>query len=151
MLLLNTNCGIYIAKTATMGFVKLKKNKVLIFDKDIELANNIRIYLEDSFKVKIVKSIDDLITEIKINKFDFLLSEIDAKNQDFQNILNQIKTIQPGIKILLMYTYFDSDGITEKSILNAVDGYIFKPFDVNILKSKLSQLGLLKKLIIFTR
>ena len=130
-----------------MQRLKKKKQKILLFDNDNELANNIKLYLEDIYSVRIVISTEGLISEINNNSYDFLIFEVNSFDTHFNKIINKIRLIVPNTKIILMCTFFDTDINTERFILSKVDDYIFKPFNVNLLKQKLTILLTSKKVV----
>ena len=130
-----------------MQRLKNKKQKILLFDNDNELANNIKLYLEDIYSVRIVISTEGLISEINNNSYDFLIFEVNSFDTHFNKIINKIRLIAPNTKIILMCTFFDTDINTERFILSKVDDYIFKPFNVNLLKQKLTILLTSKKVV----
>ena len=130
-----------------MQRLKNKKQKILLFDNDNELANNIKLYLEDIYSVRIVISTEGLISEINNNSYDFLIFEVNSFDTHFNKIINKIRLIVPNTKIILMCTFFDTDINTERFILSKVDDYIFKPFNVNLLKHKLTKLLTSKKVV----
>ena len=129
---------------------KNKKRKILLFDNDKELADNIKLYLEDLYAVNIVTNIDNLAPELFKQSYDFLIFEATSTDIHYNIIINKIRLIVPDTKIVLMCTFFDTDNNTERSILGNVDDYIFKPFDVNLLRQKLIKLYSPKKVVSVT-
>ena len=123
-----------------------KKNKksVFLYDNESDLANNIKLYLEDSYKVYNIKSIDNLILDLRHNFFDFVVLDFDSIYQNFNKIINEVRRKSSTTKILLMCTIFNTENFNEKEILNKVDDFIFKPFNVDLLKLKLTRFGPLK-------
>jgi DNA-binding response OmpR family regulator len=124
-----------------------KKRKILLFDNDKELADNIKLYLEDIYIVYIVTSIDNLAPELFKQSYDFLIFEATSTDINYNIIINKIRLIIPDIKIVLMCTFFDADNDNERLILGNVDDYIFKPFDVNLLRQKLIKLYSPKRVV----
>lgn len=122
------------------------KKSVIILESDQDLADSIRMYLEDSYLVKIVKNPVVLLREIKNTRYDFLISEVDFPRGHFIKLLKYLRGNQPALKIILMYTLFDGAHTHEKFMLQAADDFIFKPFDVNALKYKLDKLNRAKKI-----
>ena len=118
---------------------KINKKSVLLYDNESDLANNIKLYLEDSYKVYNIKNIDNLILDLRHNFFDFVVLDFDSINQNFNKIINEVRRKSSTTKILLMCTIFNAENYNEKEILNKVDDFIFKPFNVDLLKFKLSK------------
>ncbi len=133
-----TVTGIYIAQIPAMP-IKNKK-QVLILEQDKDLADSIRIYLEENYIVHICAEPQKLLERIAYHPIDVLLTGIDFPLANLRNLLHQIKMTRPEIKIIVMYMFFDADRGTENLILNDADDYIAKPFDVGILKNKLDKL-----------
>jgi response regulator RpfG family c-di-GMP phosphodiesterase len=123
-----------------MPQLRYKKKTILLFDSDVELAENIKLYLEDIYVVKLVNQSEEIISELRKNSYDFLISDLNSLNMQFGNIFNEIHIISPSTKIILMCTFFDAEINNERFILSKVDDYIFKPFNVNLLKYKLARL-----------
>ena len=121
-----------------MPRLRQKKQTIILYDSDAELAKNIKLYLEDIYFVKIVSQPEQILSELSNRSYDFLISDFNSLNLQSRNLLDEIKTISPSTKILLMCTFFDAEINNERFILSKVDDYIFKPFNVNLLKNKLS-------------
>ena len=121
-----------------MPRLRQKKQTIILFDRDTELAENIKLYLEDIYFVKIVSQPEQILSELSNRSYDFLISDFNSLKLQSRNLLDEIKTNSPSTKILLMCTFFDAEINNERFILSKVDDYIFKPFNVNLLKHKLS-------------
>jgi response regulator RpfG family c-di-GMP phosphodiesterase len=123
-----------------MPRIRYTKQTILLYEGDAELAENIKLYLEDIYVVNLVNHSEQIISELDNNSYDFLISDLNSLNIQFGNIVNEIQTISPSTKIILMCTFFDAEINNERFILSKVDDYIFKPFNVNLLKYKLLRL-----------
>ena len=117
-----------------------KRISVLILEEDGDLADSIRLYLEDSYRVYTVRDPEQLPGYISRYKINILITDIDISYPDIQSKLKKIKSDNPEVKILVMYMFFDEDEKKDNSLLNEVDDYIFKPFNVNVLKHKIDRL-----------
>jgi DNA-binding response OmpR family regulator len=125
---------------------KEKKQTILLFDNDIELANNIKLYLEDTYTVRIIINSKELFAEINKNTYDFFIADFNSINIYFINIITKMRLNSSKMKIVLMCTFFDNEIYSERIILNKVDDYIFKPFNVNLLKNKIAKLHSIRKI-----
>jgi DNA-binding NtrC family response regulator len=113
---------------------------VLIIENDSDLANSIRLYLEDTYNVYVTKYPCQIAKYIVNHKVKLILTDIDVSSPDLHNQLARIKTSNPEIKIILMYMFLDEDEVQEQLIFNKADDYIFKPFDADVLRHKLEKL-----------
>lgn len=117
------------------------KNKaVLIIENDSDLANSIRIYLEDTYKVYITKDPSQIAKYIANHKVKLILTDIDVSSPDLDRHLTTIKASNPEVKIILMYMFLDEDEVQDQLIFKKADDYIFKPFDAEVLRHKLEKL-----------
>jgi DNA-binding response OmpR family regulator len=123
-----------------MGTVNKSANAVLILEDDRDLANSIRLFLEDVYPVYIIDDPSKLRTYITKYRIKLLVTDLDMAYQNLQHNLQVIKSSNPGVKIILMYMFLDEDGQKNHSILNEADDYIFKPFDADVFRYKVDRL-----------
>lgn len=116
-----------------------KRKTVILFDTDAELAENIKLFLDDIYYVKLIVGPQELISELKHGHYDYLVLDFNILKMTPKNIISEIYAISPNSKILLMCTFLDAEINDERFILGKVDDYIFKPFNVNLLQYKLSR------------
>jgi DNA-binding NtrC family response regulator len=122
------------------------KNKaVLIIENDSDLANSIRLYLEDTYNVYITKDPARISEHIANHQVKLILTDIDLSSPALDRQLSRIKNKHPEIKIILMYMFVDEDEAQEQLIFSKADDYIFKPFDADDLRHKLEKLLAVKK------
>jgi len=117
---------------------------VLIIESDKDLADSIRLYLEDSYRVFIKKDPAQISNYIAKHDIQLVLTDIDISTQDKENQLTNLKSSHPEIKIILMYMFLDEDEVREQSMFKNADDYILKPFDAGVLKQKCDRLLALK-------
>ena len=122
-----------------------EQNKaVLIIENDIDLADSIKLYLEDSYKVYITRDPAQISRFISRHDIKLILTDIEVVSPELKQRLIKLKTSHPDVKIILMYMFFDEDEIEDQSFFRNADDYIFKPFDANVLKNKMDKLFALK-------
>jgi DNA-binding response OmpR family regulator len=123
-----------------MGTVNNSTNAVLILEDDRDLADSIRLFLEDAYPVYIIDDPSKLRTYVTKYKIKLLVTDLDMAYPNLQQNLQVIKSSNPGVKIILMYMFLDEDGQKNHSILNEADDYIFKPFDADVFRYKVDRL-----------
>jgi DNA-binding response OmpR family regulator len=113
---------------------------VLILEDDKDLADSIRLFLEDVYSVYIIDDPSKIKAYITKYGIKLLVTDLDMSYPNFRNKLRSVKTSNPGIKIILMYMFLDEDAQRDASILNEADDYIFKPFDADVFRYKVDRL-----------
>ena len=120
---------------------QVEQNKaVLIIESDKDLADSIKLYLEDSYQVYIAKDPAQISIYISRYQIKLILTDIDVASPELQKRLIHLKTSNPEVKIILMYMFLDEDEVQEQRFFKNADDYIFKPFDADVLKNKLDKL-----------
>jgi DNA-binding NtrC family response regulator len=115
-------------------------NGVLILEDDKDLADSIRVFLEDVYSVYIIDDPSKIKTYITKYGIKLLVTDLDMPHPNLRNKLQSVKSSNPGIKIILMYMFLDEDGQKDFSILKEADDYIFKPFDADVFRYKVDRL-----------
>jgi DNA-binding response OmpR family regulator len=115
-------------------------NGVLILENDKDLADSIRVFLEDVYSVYIIDDPSKIMTYISKYGIKLLVTDLDMPYPNLRNKLHSIKSSNPSIKIILMYMFLDEDGQRDSSILKEADDYIFKPFDADVFRYKVDRL-----------
>lgn len=123
-----------------METVQKSANAVLILEDDRDLANSIRLFLEDDYPVYIISDPAKLKTYISKYRISLLVTDLDIAYPDLKNNLLSIKSTNPNVKIILMYMFLDEDEHRDHSILKEADDYIFKPFDADVFRYKIDRL-----------
>jgi DNA-binding NtrC family response regulator len=122
-----------------------KHKPVLIIENDKDLADSIKLYLEDTYKVYITKDPTKINRYISRYQIQLILTDIDMASTEMQKRLVHIKSSNPNVKILLMYMFLDEDEAQEQPFFKTADDYILKPFDADILKAKIDKLSIVSK------
>lgn len=123
-----------------MKRAKVPTDSVLILENDKDLADSIRLFLEDVYSVYIIDDPSKIKAYIKKYGIKLLVTDLDLPHPNLRNNLQSLKTSNPGIKIILMYMFLDEDGQWDSSILKEADDYIFKPFDADVFRYKVDRL-----------
>jgi len=113
---------------------------ILVIDPDVEFSNNVRLFLEDNYRVIARQELEYIDYTISLNQIDLLLIEAEYAGQDVLKLITELKKNHKDLKIIIMYTYFTADRITEKNLVKDSDDMITKPFDVGVLKEKVDNL-----------
>ena len=123
-----------------MKKVNVPTNGVLILENDKDLADSIRLFLEDVYSVYIIDDPSEIKTYLTKYEIKLLVTDLDMPHPNLHNNLKSVKTSNPGIKIILMYMFLDEDGQRDSSILKEADDHIFKPFDADVFRYKVDRL-----------
>ena len=113
---------------------------VLILEDDRDLADSIRVFLEDNYPVYIIDDPGKLESYISKYQIKLLVTDLDMSVPDLKHDLHSLKSSNPGIKIMLIYMFLDEDRKKMHSILEDADDYIFKPFDADVFRLKVDRL-----------
>ena len=113
---------------------------VLILENDKDLADSIRVFLEDVYSVYIIDDPSKIMTYIDKYRIKLLVTDLDTPHPNLINRLHSLRTSNPSVKIILMYMFLDEDGKKDSSILKEADDYIFKPFDADVFRYKVDRL-----------
>jgi DNA-binding response OmpR family regulator len=124
---------------ANASIYKKTKN-ILVIDSDRDFCKNVRLYLEQDYNVVTRQRLKYIDYTIILNKIDLLIIDEGFNKLNLLDFIQEIKQKHTHLKIIVMYTYFQSDKKTEKELFQFVDDMIAKPFDVKLLRNKVNQL-----------
>jgi DNA-binding NtrC family response regulator len=113
---------------------------ILVVDPDVEFSNNVRLFLEDNYRVISRQELEYIDYTISLNQIDLLLIEAEFAGQEVLRLITELKKNHKDLKIIIMYTCFTADRVTEKNLVKDSDDIITKPFDVDLLKEKVDNL-----------
>ena len=123
-----------------MDKAEVATNSVLILESDKDLADSIRVFLEDVYSVYIIDDPAKIKSYISKYRIKLLVTDLDMPHPNLRKNLHTLKTSNPGIKIILMYMFLDEDGKKDSPLLREADDYIFKPFDADVFRYKVDRL-----------
>lgn len=118
---------------------KAKKN-ILVIDPDKDFCSNVQLFLEENYQVIARQELNYIDYTIILNRIDLLLIEAEYAGADVLSLVKRLKKNHRHLKIIIMYTYFSTDKVTEKNLAHHTDDMINKPFDVDLLKGKIDTL-----------
>jgi DNA-binding NtrC family response regulator len=113
---------------------------ILVIDPDEDFCRNVRLFLEDNYRVISRQELEYIDYTISLNRIDLLLIEAEFAGADVLTLIKHLKAHHRELKIIIMYTYFSTDKSTERILAKNTDAMITKPFDVGLLKEKLDNL-----------
>ena len=118
----------------------MKKRKILIVDDDHEIVNVLSIILEEeNYDVMKVYKGNDAVTSIRESNPDLVLLDYmlpDINGDEVARIVRQ-ELKKQKLPIILISAAHDGEKVAEKA---QMDGYIAKPFEMNILLEKIARL-----------
>lgn len=118
----------------------MKKKRILIADRDKDVARSIGETLRDEYSVLYVRDGRLIERVIRDSQVDLLLTDINLPNISFYSTLQKIKSEFPGVPVIIMYVYCDCPPEMEKNIRRLADATYLKPFDVMELKKRINEL-----------
>ncbi len=107
----------------------LKKYTILVVDDEEIVRNSVSFdFKRKGFTVFSAESGDEGFNIVKANKTDLVLSDIRMPNGDGLSLLEQIRTYDPAIPIVIFMTGFSQ--ISEKECISkGAQKVILKPYD----------------------
>ena len=103
------------------------------------MCYSILMYLQDKYKISVTNDIE--LLKSLVESADILMLDIEPSGR-VEELFREIKSIAPGITIILTYVYKPQGKELETAIRNYVDLIFYKPFDLNEVSAKLSMLPL---------
>ncbi|NOY89366.1 MAG: sigma-54-dependent Fis family transcriptional regulator, partial [FCB group bacterium] len=105
------------------------KTKILLADDDQGLRKVISFKLnQQGYEVTSVEDGEQALKEIRINKYDLLLSDMRMPGMDGITLLEKAKEIYPQLEVILITAFADISQAVRAIKLGAFD-YLTKPFD----------------------
>ena len=132
--------GILFVRLAFMGRISKDGKAVLILEKDRDLADSIRMFLEDMYPVYIIDDPSKLRSHINRYGIKLVVTDLDIATSDFHENLHSIRSANPAVKFIMMYMFLDEDDSKNYAILKEADDFIFKPFDATVFRHKVDRL-----------
>jgi len=128
--------------------------KVLIVDDEAVSRAKLKLIMETFGDCETVESGTDAIASFRKscqekNPFDLVMLDIDLPDKDGTRVLSEIRAVEKAlngsygkkVKILMATSMKDKNSIIT-CIQSGCNDYIVKPFDLNIIRTKLEKLGI---------
>jgi len=132
--------GILFVRHAIMGRISKAGKAVLILEKDHDLADSIRMFLEDMYPVYIIDDPSKLRSHINRYGIKLVVTDLDMATSDFYKNLHSIRSANPTVKFIMIYMFLDEDDSKNHALLKEADDFIFKPFDATVFRHKVDRL-----------
>ena len=113
---------------------------ILVIDPDREFCDNVRLYLEEDYRVITRQGLKNMEQTILLHRVDLLIIDADYSLDHLIRLIGELRVRYPAVRIILMYTYFNADKEVERLLASDVDDVIAKPFDVGRLKAHIEDL-----------
>jgi two-component system response regulator AtoC len=108
--------------------------KILVVDDDRRMRRTLQIVMESiGFDSVAVESADQALERLRAGGFDLVLSDLNMPGVNGMQLLDEIKTVDPGLPVILITAYGTIDTAIEAMRKGASD-YVLKPFDNENLK-----------------
>ncbi|MEW5694091.1 MAG: response regulator [Candidatus Hydrogenedentota bacterium] len=121
--------------------VKEDLKKIFILEDDENVCELLKNFLEDGYNLVFEKNGSKALSEIQIERPDLILLDIRIPEQSGIEVLKLLKLYSStkNIPVVMLTALADKPTVIECLKLGAND-YIVKPFDIKILKDKISSL-----------
>jgi len=110
-----------------------KKKSILVVDDDIAHRTMLRILLEWEYEIAEADCGAVAIEKVQRTPFDLVLMDVCMPEIGGIEALDKIKTLNPGIPIVMM-TAYSSNETAAKALEKGAYGYLTKPFDFENLR-----------------
>ncbi|THV56439.1 response regulator [Chryseobacterium candidae] len=115
--------------------------KIIIADDHFVVRLGTTLILESHYKdvtISCAESYTELTEKLCAESFDLLILDINMPESKYLNMIDEIKIIQPNLKILVFSVY--DDDIAVQYIIEGADGYINKLSDENNILEAVQQI-----------
>ena len=106
----------------------MNKKNILICDDEIGVREALTLILEDKHNLTFAENGDTAIQKVKNAKFDVILLDIKMPAKDGLETLEEIRQIDPNVKVIIVTGYQSVETAAKAVKLGATD-YITKPFE----------------------
>jgi len=112
----------------------LMQKKILIADRDPEVGQSLKEYLDLDYEVFLANDALEIFTILKKTKIDLFLTGIDIPNVSILDLLQRVKNKYPDLPVFVMYIFCDCTFEMEKNVRELAQAIFLKPFDMKKLK-----------------
>ncbi|MEW6008882.1 MAG: response regulator [Candidatus Omnitrophota bacterium] len=107
----------------------MKKKRILICDDEEGIRESLKLILESDYDLVFVKDANECLEKLKKEKeISLLLLDIKMPKISGLDVLKDVKSLKPGLKVMIISGYKSVETASEAAKLGAVD-YILKPFE----------------------
>ncbi len=114
------------------------KNKILVIDDEIGPRESLRILFKDNYDVLVAGNGEEGIQAVKNSPPDLVILDLKMPGMDGIEVLQQIKTINPQAKVIILTGYGSPEAAKEAQRLG-VTLYLNKPFDIFEIRQLVSE------------
>jgi DNA-binding NtrC family response regulator len=114
--------------------VRLSRRKILIVDDDLSVSAVVKIALEAMYDVATANSALRAIQYLSVRKVDLVILDINMPGMNGIEALEKIKKGHPDIIVIMLTSYASKENMQKATSFGAY-GFIFKPFDLHILRN----------------
>ena len=119
----------------------VKPLKILVLDDHVDVAASIGEILElDGHEVTLVHNGLSAVAAFTGSAFDLGLFDVKMPGMNGVESFIEIRKVRPNANVVMMSGYAD-DGVIEKALQNGARGCLRKPFEVDDLMAKLTEVG----------
>ena len=115
------------------------KKRILICDDEEGVRESLNLILEDNYELEFASTGSEAVEKIKTSPFDCILLDIKMPGKDGLETLEEIRTISPDVKVIIVTGYQSVETASKAVKLGAVD-YITKPFESGDVKEKIERI-----------
>ena len=116
------------------------KKKLLICDDELGVRESLNLILENNYDLDFVATGHEAIQKVKDNTYDGILLDIKMPEKDGLETLEEIRSISPDVKVIIVTGYQSVETAAKAVKLGALD-YITKPFESSEVLEKVARLG----------
>jgi two-component system, NtrC family, response regulator HydG len=119
----------------------MKPLKILVLDDHVDVAASLGEILElDGHEVTLAYNGLSAVAAYDKSPFDLGLFDVKMPGMNGVDSFMEVRKRRPEATVLMMSGYAD-DGVIEKAMRNGARGILRKPFEVEELMAKLSEIG----------
>ncbi len=115
------------------------KKSILICDDEEGVRESLNLILEDDYALDFASSGHEAVNKVANKQYYGLLLDLKMPEKDGLETLQEIKSLSPDIKVIIITGYQSVETAVKSVKLGAID-YITKPFDTSEVKEKVGRL-----------
>ena len=113
--------------------------RIMVIDDEFVIGKMIKLHFEeDGYEVEIFLNAEPALARIKEADFDLVITDLKMKGIDGMEVLREIKTQFPEIKVIMVTAFASLDSAVE-AFRGKVDDFFSKPFKIKDLKASVTR------------